>query len=84
VDNDPADFERATRGQLGHHGALLPLCNKWFTIGSTCGLVGFIKAESCFLAISKGDLRIQKLFNSLLPLYSPNILLQYKPFRIHF
>jgi hypothetical protein len=49
------------RGQLGHHRALLPLHNKWFTIGSTHGLVGFDKAESCFLAISKGDLRIQKL-----------------------
>jgi hypothetical protein len=60
-DNDQADFERAMRGQLGHHRALLPLHNKWFTIGSTHGLVGFDKAESCFLAISKGDLRIQKL-----------------------
>jgi hypothetical protein len=55
--------QRATRGQQGHQ----------VTIGSTHGLIGFEEAESCFLAISKGDLRIKNLLNSLLPLYSPNI-----------
>jgi hypothetical protein len=72
-DNDPAGFEIARRGQQGHHRALLPPRNKWFMIGSTRGLVGFDEAELHFLAISKGELRIQKLMNPLLPLYSRNI-----------
>jgi hypothetical protein len=37
------------------------------------GLVGFDEAELRFLAICKGDLRIQKLLNPLLLLYSNNI-----------
>jgi hypothetical protein len=37
-DNDLADFDRATRGQPGHHRALLPLRNKWLKIGSTSSL----------------------------------------------
>jgi membrane-bound metal-dependent hydrolase YbcI (DUF457 family) len=68
--------------QEGRQGIIVPCfhhaTNGWFTIGSMRGLVGFDEAESCFLAISKGDLRIEELLNLLLPLFTA-IIFHYKP-----
>jgi hypothetical protein len=59
--------------RVGSQGIIMPCFHHatsgWFMIGSSHGLVGFDEAESCFLAMSKGDLRIQKLLNPLLLLY---------------
>jgi hypothetical protein len=64
----------------GSQGIIMPCFHHLTSAGSrlvlaTRGPVGFDEAESCFLAKSKGDLRIQKLLNPLLPLYSHNISL---------